>query len=81
MKLIRFPENPIILPLVGFLFSIPCFYIITQIPEHMQTGRFTILAYVSVVYVRADDRTSPACMPTTRANASILYGELPSFAQ
>lgn len=45
----RFPENPIILPFVGFLFSIPCFYVITQMPDYLQAGRFTLLTYVSSI--------------------------------
>lgn len=35
------------LPIFGFFFSMPCFYIITQMPEYVQAGRFILLTYVS----------------------------------
>ncbi|KAK4685629.1 hypothetical protein P7C73_g4513, partial [Tremellales sp. Uapishka_1] len=44
-----FPENPVVLPILGFLFSIPCFWIITQRPMYAQAGRFILLAYVSLL--------------------------------
>lgn len=42
-----FPENAVALPIFGFLFSLPCFYIITQYPNYAQAGRFVLLTYVS----------------------------------
>ena len=42
-----FPDNPIVLPILGWLFSLPCFYVITQMPDYGQASRFTLLAYVS----------------------------------
>lgn len=42
-----FPENPVLLPIFGFFFSMPCFYIITQMPTYVQAGRFILLTYVS----------------------------------
>lgn len=44
-----FPDNPIVLPILGWLFSIPCFYVITQMPDYGQASRFTLLAYVSYI--------------------------------
>ena len=41
-----FPDNPIVLPILGWLFSLPCFYVITQMPDYGQASRFTLLAYV-----------------------------------
>lgn len=41
-----FPENAVVLPIFGFLFSMPCFYIITQMPDYAQAGRFILLTYV-----------------------------------
>ena len=53
-----FPDNPIVLPILGWLFSIPCFYVITQMPDYGQASRFTLLAYVSyeslLVTIKAD---------------------------
>lgn len=43
-----FPDNPIALPILGWLFSLPCFYVITQMPEYGQASRFMLLAYVSI---------------------------------
>ncbi|TYJ52309.1 hypothetical protein B9479_007095 [Cryptococcus floricola] len=40
-----FPDNNIALPILGFLFSIPCFYVITQMPDYMNAGRFVLLTY------------------------------------
>ena len=42
----RFPENPVMLPILSALFSIPSFYVITQMPNYAQAARFTLLAYV-----------------------------------
>lgn len=80
MELIRFPENSILLPLAGFLFSIPCFYIVTQIPEHAQTGRFTLLAYVSEHYTMLT-RTLPVFTRTTLANGTTPSGKWRYFAR
>ncbi|WOO77198.1 uncharacterized protein LOC62_01G000785 [Vanrija pseudolonga] len=40
-----FPEDPVSLPIFGYLFSLPCFYIITQMPDYAQAGRFILLTY------------------------------------
>ena len=45
-KPLRFPDNEIVLPVLGFLISLPCFYIITQMPDYQQSGRFILLTYV-----------------------------------
>jgi hypothetical protein len=49
--IVSFPENPVVLPVLGVIFSIPCFYIITQMPGYAQAGRFTLLTYVSCLDV------------------------------
>lgn len=46
-----FPEDPVALPIFGFFFSMPCFWIITQRPAFQQVGRFILLTYVSFSYV------------------------------
>ncbi|OXG16573.1 hypothetical protein C361_04943 [Cryptococcus neoformans Tu259-1] len=40
-----FPDDNVALPILGFFFSIPCFYIITQMPDYMNAGRFILLTY------------------------------------
>ncbi|KAK8854671.1 hypothetical protein IAR55_003410 [Kwoniella newhampshirensis] len=56
-------EDNIVLPILGFFFSIPCFYVITQMPDYTAAGRFVLLTYnLSCLYVynvrdRADDVT------------------------
>ncbi|KAJ9102098.1 hypothetical protein QFC20_005107 [Naganishia adeliensis] len=40
-----FPDHPIILPIFGFLFSIPCFWIVIKHPAYQQAGRFILLTY------------------------------------
>jgi hypothetical protein len=40
-----FSEQPIVLALFGFLFSIPCFYYIVARPEFATSGRFVLLTY------------------------------------
>ncbi|WVQ80164.1 hypothetical protein IAT38_002269 [Cryptococcus sp. DSM 104549] len=40
-----FPEDHIMLPILGFLFSMVCFYVITQKPDYTDAGRFTLLTY------------------------------------
>ncbi|EIW68238.1 hypothetical protein TREMEDRAFT_32574, partial [Tremella mesenterica DSM 1558] len=47
-----FPGNAIVLPILGFLFSLPCFYVITQMPDYAAAGRFILLTYnLSCLYV------------------------------
>lgn len=44
-------ENPVLLAIFGFFFSMPCFYIITQYPEYSAAGRFILLTYnLSALY-------------------------------
>ncbi|WVQ72128.1 hypothetical protein IAR50_001673 [Cryptococcus sp. DSM 104548] len=40
-----FPDNNIALAMLGFFFSVPCFYVITQMPDYMNAGRFVLLTY------------------------------------
>ncbi|TFK54580.1 hypothetical protein OE88DRAFT_1655325 [Heliocybe sulcata] len=40
-----FPENPVVLPIFGFFYSIPCFYYIVSKPQYATTGRFVLLTY------------------------------------
>nr|XP_018261601.1 uncharacterized protein I303_06041 [Kwoniella dejecticola CBS 10117]OBR83759.1 hypothetical protein I303_06041 [Kwoniella dejecticola CBS 10117] len=37
--------NNVVLPILGFLFAIPCFYVITQMPDYTNAGRFVLLTY------------------------------------
>lgn len=43
-----FPDNHIVLPIFGFLFSLPCFWIVIQHPAYQQAGRFILLTYVRI---------------------------------
>ncbi|KAF8320692.1 hypothetical protein DL93DRAFT_2052449 [Clavulina sp. PMI_390] len=40
-----FPHQPYALAIFGFLFSIPCFYVIVGQPQNSVAGRFVLLAY------------------------------------
>ncbi|KAF8798745.1 hypothetical protein BYT27DRAFT_7122602 [Phlegmacium glaucopus] len=40
-----FPEDPVLLSLSGFLFSIPCFYFAVATPQHLSASRFVLLTY------------------------------------
>lgn len=40
-----FPENPYVLSIWGFFFSIPCFYYIVARPEYATSARFVLLTY------------------------------------
>ncbi|KAI6037545.1 Fusaric acid resistance protein-like-domain-containing protein [Pisolithus marmoratus] len=40
-----FHDNPIVLALFGFFFSIPCFYYIVAKPDYATSGRFVLLTY------------------------------------
>ncbi|KAH9451208.1 hypothetical protein KEM48_010615 [Puccinia striiformis f. sp. tritici PST-130] len=40
-----FWQDPLILPIIGFLFSIPCFWLIVCQPAYASTGRFLLLSY------------------------------------
>lgn len=61
-----FPENPVLLAIFGFFFSIPCFYIIVAKPDYATSGRFVLLTYnltclFSYVILLTD---MPKCMLT-----------------
>ncbi|KAH9818700.1 Fusaric acid resistance protein-like-domain-containing protein [Melampsora americana] len=40
-----FWENPVALPIIGFMFSLPCYWLIVTQPAHASTGRFVLLSY------------------------------------
>ncbi|KAH9949028.1 Fusaric acid resistance protein-like-domain-containing protein [Amylocystis lapponica] len=40
-----FPENPYVLSVFGFFYSIPCFYYIITKPQYATTSRFVLLTY------------------------------------
>ncbi|KAJ7162250.1 Fusaric acid resistance protein-like-domain-containing protein [Mycena filopes] len=40
-----FPEDPILLSVFGFFFSIPCFYYIVAKPQYISASRFVLLTY------------------------------------
>ncbi|KAF9063974.1 Fusaric acid resistance protein-like-domain-containing protein [Rhodocollybia butyracea] len=40
-----FPENPIVLSIFGFFFSIPCFYYLIGKPVYASAARFVLLTY------------------------------------
>ncbi|KAI0351344.1 hypothetical protein OH77DRAFT_1411233 [Trametes cingulata] len=40
-----FPENPYVLSIFGFFYSIPCFYYIVAKPQYATSARFVLLTY------------------------------------
>ncbi|KAH8107675.1 Fusaric acid resistance protein-like-domain-containing protein [Cristinia sonorae] len=40
-----FPENPYVLSIFGFFFSMPCFYYIVAKPQYATSARFVLLTY------------------------------------
>jgi len=40
-----FSTQPVILATFGFLFSMPCFYVIVNMPQYATSGRFVLLTY------------------------------------
>ncbi|KAK4053138.1 hypothetical protein OIV83_001873 [Microbotryomycetes sp. JL201] len=40
-----FPENAIVLPLLGALLSVPCFYVIVTRPQYAPSSRFVLLTF------------------------------------
>ncbi|KAI0765646.1 Fusaric acid resistance protein-like-domain-containing protein [Trametes elegans] len=40
-----FPENPYVLSIFGFFYSIPCFYYIVAKPQYATSSRFVLLTY------------------------------------
>ncbi|KAK7692161.1 hypothetical protein QCA50_003780 [Cerrena zonata] len=40
-----FPENPYVLAIFGFFYSIPCFYYIVAKPQYATSSRFVLLTY------------------------------------
>ncbi|GMK57518.1 hypothetical protein CspeluHIS016_0403520 [Cutaneotrichosporon spelunceum] len=71
-----FPQDPVALPIFGFLFSLPCFYIIVQKPEYRLTGIFVLLTYNLTClysYNMRDHNLSPATIALKRT-ACIVGG-------
>jgi hypothetical protein len=62
MLTLRFPDNPVVLPILGWLISLPCFYVITQMPDYGQASRFTLLAYVSMPALAGADYQNLTCL-------------------
>lgn len=42
---LAFPENAIVLPLLGALVSVPCFYVIVTRPQYGPSSRFVLLTF------------------------------------
>ncbi|KAL8290329.1 hypothetical protein RQP46_002587 [Phenoliferia psychrophenolica] len=42
---LAFPGNPVMLPLLGAIFSIPCFYVIITRPQYAPSSRFVLLTF------------------------------------
>lgn len=40
-----FWQDPVALPIIGFIYSIPCFWLIVSQPAYASTGRFLLLSY------------------------------------
>ncbi|KAA1104029.1 hypothetical protein PGT21_007693 [Puccinia graminis f. sp. tritici] len=40
-----FWQDPVVLPIIGFGFSLPCFWLIVSQPPYASTGRFLLLSY------------------------------------
>jgi hypothetical protein len=40
-----FWQDPVVLPIIGFAFSLPCFWLIVSQPPYASTGRFLLLSY------------------------------------
>ncbi|KXN90635.1 hypothetical protein AN958_03875 [Leucoagaricus sp. SymC.cos] len=40
-----FPDDAVVLPLFGFLFSLPCFYVAVSRPQYVSASRFVLLTY------------------------------------
>ncbi|WVQ80167.1 hypothetical protein IAT38_002272 [Cryptococcus sp. DSM 104549] len=74
------PGNNIALPIMGFFFSIPCFYVITQMPDYMNAGRFVLLTYnLTCLYAyntRLREESSTVEMIAFRRSTSVIVGVL-----
>lgn len=40
-----FPDDALVLPIFGFLFSLPCFYVAVSRPQYVSASRFVLLTY------------------------------------
>jgi hypothetical protein len=83
-----FPENAPILAILGFLVSLPCFYIAVAKPKHLSASRFVLLTYnltclyryVSHVWssaLRGSVRKADSCSPGTISalKTTSVYGK------
>ncbi|KAI5117857.1 hypothetical protein M0805_007700 [Coniferiporia weirii] len=71
-----FPENPIALSIIGFLYSIPCFYYIVSKPQLASSGRFVLLTYnLTCLYCyNIRERDVPIFEIAYHRSASVIIG-------
>ncbi|KAL4253307.1 Intracellular Vesicle Transport-Associated [Abortiporus biennis] len=65
-----FPENPYVLSVFGFLYSLPCFYYIVSKPMYATSARFVLLTY---------NLTCLYCYNTRQADISVVSIALHRF--
>ncbi|KAK4058586.1 hypothetical protein OIO90_000030 [Microbotryomycetes sp. JL221] len=71
-----FPDNAIVLPILGALVSVPCFYIIVTRPQYGPSSRFVLLTYnLTCLYAfnLREDETDVVWIATSRSLA-VAFG-------
>ncbi|KAI8456293.1 Fusaric acid resistance protein-like-domain-containing protein [Phakopsora pachyrhizi] len=71
-----FWEDPVALPLVGFLYSIPCYWLVVCFPRFAPTGRFLLLTYnlVCVYSYNVRDDNVHILVTAYRRVMCVLFG-------
>ncbi|WAQ89456.1 hypothetical protein PtA15_11A144 [Puccinia triticina] len=75
-----FWQDPVVLPLLGFIFSLPCFWLIVSQPAYASTGRFLLLSYNLVCLYSFNVRDKNASILATAYNrivcvfVGVLFG-------
>ncbi|KAH7099933.1 Fusaric acid resistance protein-like-domain-containing protein [Auriculariales sp. MPI-PUGE-AT-0066] len=66
-----FSNQPAVLAIFGFLFSIPCFYVIVSMPQYATSGRFVLLTYNLTCLYCYNARESGANVQTVAIQRSL----------
>lgn len=77
-----FWQDPVVLPLIGFTFSIPCFWLIVSQPPYASVGRLLLLSYNLVCLYTYNVRDKNIHILDTAYNRIVVsfYSTAPSFS-
>ncbi|KZO95671.1 hypothetical protein CALVIDRAFT_482456 [Calocera viscosa TUFC12733] len=76
-----FPDEPILLAILGALYSIPCFWLVVQRPQHATSARFILLTYNLTCLYAYNSRTQDIGVEdiAVKRSISVIMGVVWAF--